>query len=135
MDRPDLAQNEQYKKNMGRVKDMDKIDGIINDWTKTLENNALDELNDKFGIPSERIRDLVEVMNDPHMHERGSLQRMNHPEMGNIVVPHSPLRFPETPMMPLEPSALIGAHNDEIFGAWLGISEDEIGELRDEGVI
>ena len=135
MDRPDLAQNEHYKKNMGRVKDMDKIDGIINDWTKTLENNALDELNDKFGIPSERIRDLVEVMNDPHMHERGSLQRMSHPEMGDIVVPHSPLRFPETPMMPLEPSALIGAHNDEIFGAWLGLPEDQIAELKDEGVI
>jgi crotonobetainyl-CoA:carnitine CoA-transferase CaiB-like acyl-CoA transferase len=135
MGRDDLAQNEQYKKNMGRVRDMDKIDAIVNDWTKTLDDAAVRELNDKFGIPSERVRDLIEVMNDPHMHERGALQHMDHPEMGDIVVPHSPLRFPETPLLPLEPSALLGAHNDEVYGDWLGLGADEIAALKEEGVI
>ena len=92
-------------------------------------------MNDKFGVPSERIRDLLEVMNDPHMHQRGALQHMDHPEMGDIVVPHSALRFPETPLLPLVPSGLIGAHNDEIYGEWLGLSMEEVGELRAEEVI
>ena len=45
------------------------------------------------------------------------------------------LRFPETPLLPLEPSGLIGAHNDEIYGDWLGLSMEEVGELRAEEVI
>ena len=32
-------------------------------------------------------------MNDPHMHGRGMLERIDHPELGNIVVPTSPLRL------------------------------------------
>jgi CoA:oxalate CoA-transferase len=135
MGREDLAENEAYKKNMGRVADMDKIDAIINDWSKTLDDAAVKELNDKYGVPAERIRDVMEVMNDPHMHERGALQRMDHPEMGDIVVPHSPLRFPETPLLPIEPSGLIGSSNDDIYGDWLGLDEAEIEELKAEGVI
>ena len=135
MERPDLAEKDDYKRNMGRVAAMDTIDAIINDWTKTLSDEEVDQLNDKFGVPSERIRDLLEVMNDPHMHQRGALQHMDHPEMGDIVVPHSALRFPETPLLPLVPSGLIGAHNDEIYGEWLGLSMEEVGELRAEEVI
>ena len=135
MERPDLSEKDDYKRNMGRVAAMDTIDTIINDWTKTLSDEEVDQLNDKFGVPSERIRDLLEVMNDPHMHQRGALQHMDHPEMGDIVVPHSALRFPETPLLPLVPSGLIGAHNDEIYGDWLGLSMEEVGELRAEEVI
>ena len=32
-------------------------------------------------------------MNDPHMHERGMLERVDHPELGEIVVPSTPLRL------------------------------------------
>jgi crotonobetainyl-CoA:carnitine CoA-transferase CaiB-like acyl-CoA transferase len=39
------------------------------------------------------MRDLVEVMNDPHVHERGMLEWVEHPELGRITVPNSPLRF------------------------------------------
>jgi formyl-CoA transferase len=39
------------------------------------------------------VRDLTEVVNDPHLHERGMLQKQDHPELGPIVVQHSPLRY------------------------------------------
>ena len=40
------------------------------------------------------MRTAPEVMNDPHMHERGMLQHIEPlPELGPIVVPTSPLRL------------------------------------------
>jgi hypothetical protein len=37
--------------------------------------------------------------------------------------------------MPLSPSAQLGSQNSEVFGEWMGMSEDELDELRREGVI
>jgi CoA:oxalate CoA-transferase len=86
-------------------------------------------------VPSAPVRDLLEVMNDRHMHERGMLERIDHPELGDIVVPTSPLRFHGADRVPTTPSPRIGQHNDEVYGGWLGLSADEIAALRRDGVI
>ena len=46
-----------------------------------------------YRIPCAPVRTAPEVMNDPHMHGRGMLERIDHPELGDIVVPTSPLRL------------------------------------------
>ena len=75
------------------------------------------------------------VMNDPHMHERGMLERIDHPELGEIVVPTTPLRLHGTDKVETLPSPTIGQHNDEIYGGWLGLSAAEIAKLKESGVI
>jgi CoA:oxalate CoA-transferase len=74
-------------------------------------------------------------MNDPHMHERGMLARVEHPELGPIVVPTNPLRLHGLPKAPLIPSPKVGQHNAEIYGDWLGLSTAELDALKAEGVI
>jgi crotonobetainyl-CoA:carnitine CoA-transferase CaiB-like acyl-CoA transferase len=74
-------------------------------------------------------------MNDPHMHERGMLERIEHPELGEIVVPATPLRLHGTDRVETLPSPRIGQHNGEIYGGWLGLSPGEIDELSEAGVI
>jgi crotonobetainyl-CoA:carnitine CoA-transferase CaiB-like acyl-CoA transferase len=62
------------------------------------------------------VRTLVEVVNDPHLHERGSLQWIDHPEYGRIVVPTTPLRFGgEDAAVPYRPSAGLGADTAAIL--------------------
>jgi crotonobetainyl-CoA:carnitine CoA-transferase CaiB-like acyl-CoA transferase len=86
-------------------------------------------------IPCAPVRTAVEVMNDPHMHARGMLERIDHPELGPIVVPTTPLRLHGTDPVPTEPAPRIGQHNDEIYGGWLGLSAAEIAGLKESGVI
>jgi crotonobetainyl-CoA:carnitine CoA-transferase CaiB-like acyl-CoA transferase len=81
------------------------------------------------------VRDLREVMHDPHMHERGMLEWLDHPDLGRIVVPGSPLRFHGADRVPTTPSPRLGQHNAEVYGDWLGLSAAEIDGLRAEGVI
>ena len=52
-----------------------------------------------------------------------------------MVVPHSPLRFRDTPLAPLTPSPDLGASNREVFGESLGLSDAEIAALEADGVI
>jgi crotonobetainyl-CoA:carnitine CoA-transferase CaiB-like acyl-CoA transferase len=81
------------------------------------------------------VRTAPEVMNDPHMHMRGMLARIDHPELGEIVVPTTPLRLHGIDPAPPGPSPKIGQHNAEIYGGWLGLSDAQIRELKDIGAI
>jgi crotonobetainyl-CoA:carnitine CoA-transferase CaiB-like acyl-CoA transferase len=81
------------------------------------------------------VRTAPEVMHDPHMHERGMLELVDHPELGEIVVPTSPLRLHGVPKTPMHPSPTVGQHNAEIYGGWLGLSEAEIAALKADGAI
>jgi len=74
-------------------------------------------------------------MNDRHMHERGMLERIDHPELGEIVVPSTPLRLHGTDRVETRPSPTVGQHNAEIYGGWLGLSAAEIRELKETGAI
>jgi formyl-CoA transferase len=86
-------------------------------------------------VPCAPVRNLTEVMQDENMHARGSLQWIDHPQLGRVSLPHSPLVFEGTERRPLEPSRSLGSGNDEIFGQWLGHSEDELKAWKAAGVI
>ncbi len=81
------------------------------------------------------MRNVAEVMSDPHMHGRGMLEWVDHPELGRVVLPNSPLRLHGTDKVASVPSPNIGEHNNDIYGGWLGLSGDEISELKAAGVI
>src|SRR2546421_566146 len=82
-------------------------------------------------VAAAAVRDVGEVVEDRHLHERGAIQRIDHPQLGEVVVPHSPLRFRGTPLVPLVPSPALGADNRDVFGK-LGLSDEEIDRLRDD---
>jgi crotonobetainyl-CoA:carnitine CoA-transferase CaiB-like acyl-CoA transferase len=86
-------------------------------------------------VPSAPVRTAPEVMADPHMHERGMLAEIDHPELGPITVPTSPLRLHGLGLAPAAASPTIGQHNAEIYGNWLGLSVAELAALKAEGVI
>jgi crotonobetainyl-CoA:carnitine CoA-transferase CaiB-like acyl-CoA transferase len=63
------------------------------------------------------------------------LELIDHPELGEIVVPSSPLRLHGSDKVAAGPSPTIGQHNAEIYGGWFGLSAPEIEDLKDSGVI
>jgi formyl-CoA transferase len=69
------------------------------------------------------------------MHARGSLQWIDHPQLGRVVLPHSPLVFEGAPRKPLQASEALGASNDAVFGRWLGHTKRELAAFRADGVI
>ena len=86
-------------------------------------------------MPSAPVRDVTDSYRDEHMHSRGMLEWMEHPELGPIVANRSPLRFEGTPKMPLVPSGRLGQHSHEVLRDWLGYGDDEIQGFADKGVI
>jgi CoA:oxalate CoA-transferase len=135
MGREELGEDPRFKTNADRVAHMDETDAVVSEWTRTLGKMEVFARLKAGRVPCAPVRTAPEVMNDPHMHERGMLARVEHPELGAIVVPTNPLRLHGLPPAPLVPSPKPGQHNDEVYGAWLGLSANEIAALKADGAI
>ncbi len=135
MGREELALDPRFATNADRVAHMDETDAVVAEWTQTLAEMEVFARTKALRVPCAPVRTAPEVMADPHMHERGMLVDIEHPELGPITVPTSPLRLHGLGKAPAGPSPTVGQHNAEIYGAWLGLSAGEIEALKAEGVI
>ena len=135
MNREDLKNDERMVSMTARVEHMKVIDDLIAKWTEQFSKQVLFEMLIAHRVPCAPVRNLQEVVNDPHMHARGMLEEIQHPEFGEMTVARSPLRFDDSPNIPLEPSQRLGESNKIIFSDWLGMPIAEIESLANKGVI
>jgi formyl-CoA transferase len=133
--RPELKEDPRFLTRAARVANFAAVDELIEGWTKSLPRNEVARRMLEAKVPCAPVRDLVEVMHDENMHARGSLQWIAHPELGRVVLPHSPLVFEGTKRRRIEPSVPLGASNEAVFGKWLGHSKKELAAYKAEGVI
>lgn len=61
-------------------------------------------------------------------------QRIDHPGIGSLLTPASPLDFSSVPRIPAKPAPKLGEHTDEVL-AEIGFSTAEIGSLHDRNVV
>jgi crotonobetainyl-CoA:carnitine CoA-transferase CaiB-like acyl-CoA transferase len=100
-------------------------------------DDALKRL-EEFDVPCAPVRTAEQVMNDQHFWDRGSLLPMLNAAMGGPVegvASGFPVKFSggELPTLPGAPT--LGMHNKEIFGKFLGLSEEDLKKLAKENVI
>jgi formyl-CoA transferase len=114
---------------------MADVDTLLETWTRQHAKEDIAERLLAAYVPCAPVRELSEVVVDKNMHARGSLQWVDHPDMGRVVLPHTPLNFEGTPRIPIDPSHGLGADNAKIFGAWLGHSDEELKTLVRQGAI
>ena len=130
-----LAADQRLQTVKGRVDHMDEVDAAIAEVTRGYDKASLFELLIQNRVPCAPVRTVTEVIDDPHLHARGSLQWIDHPEYGRIVVPSSPLRFAGGENTPYRPSAAKGEHTDAILAERLHLSADEIARLHEQQVV
>lgn len=86
------------------------------------------------GIPFGATNDIAEVVNHPQVKARGTLVDMVHPRAGPVRIVGAPMKLSKTPGSIRRHSPAIGEHNDEVLREMLGMSDAEIGAMRQKGV-
>lgn len=135
IERTDLIGDARFSSRPARVTNIDETDAIISEWTRRHTKAEASERFRTNKVPSAPVRDLIEVTNDRHMHERGMLEWIDHPQFGKVVVPNSPMRLHGADQVERMPSPRLGQHNHEVLGQMLNLDAAEIGRLEAEGVI
>jgi crotonobetainyl-CoA:carnitine CoA-transferase CaiB-like acyl-CoA transferase len=112
-----------------------KAEAEITAWTRTRDRWEITRALQAAGVaafPSMSNRDLVE---DPHLNERGFFTRLEHAEVGVRTHAGIPWRFAETKNGVGSPAPLIGEHTDRVMRDVLGMTAEEIARLRAEKVL
>lgn len=131
---PELATDPEFIDRVARVKIIDRVDELVRTWSRQFSKAELAAKLQSVGVPSAPVREIGEVVADPHLRQRGMLAEMNHPQEGPLIMPHSPIRVGDY-YAELVPSPTLGQDNDAVYGDWLGLDATTIAELHNKGVI
>jgi crotonobetainyl-CoA:carnitine CoA-transferase CaiB-like acyl-CoA transferase len=135
MGREDLKDDPRFSTNKARVENLSQTDEVVQQWASARTRDELVALSKQHGFPAAPVRNLIEVMNDPHMHARGMLEWFEDQDLGRIVLPGSPLMIHGADRVATVSSPKLGQHKQEIYGQWLGMSDASIEALKKEGTI
>jgi CoA:oxalate CoA-transferase len=133
--RPELAGDARYATLKARVQRMDEVDAIVEGFTRAHTRDEAFQVLIGAGVTCAPVRDIGEVVNDPHLQERGAIEWVEHPLYGRIPLQRSPLRFGDAPQAAIEPSGAAGRDNAQVYGEWLGLGADGVAELQRQQVI
>jgi crotonobetainyl-CoA:carnitine CoA-transferase CaiB-like acyl-CoA transferase len=128
--RPDLLTDDRYGTSAGRERNRAGLEELVAAWTAPrTPDQAAAELQGA-GVPAGMMRRATELLDDPHLLDRGFFRTLHHPQLADPVPTENlPARFTRIPDAPLEPAPRPGEHSRAILTRVLGLSADRIDEL------
>ena len=113
-------------------------DSFLSDMNVLMQTRSVQEwmaLFDENNIMAGPVNNIEQVVNDPHIQQREMFVDVEHSRVGPLKVVGTPMKFSRTPCRIDKASPELGEHNQEVFSGWLDLSEEEIENLKEEGVI
>jgi crotonobetainyl-CoA:carnitine CoA-transferase CaiB-like acyl-CoA transferase len=119
-----------------RVANREHIDAAVFAWTSArTPRQAMTELQEA-GVPAAMMQRVPEMLDDPHLTDRGFFREMRHPRIDGVMpAENGPARFRHVPEPPLEPAPLPGEHSRSVLTRVLGLTDAEVDDLIAAGVV
>jgi len=125
-----------YKKNAGRIADVNSLNETISGITRTLTTDQMIAMMNQIGVAASKINTIAEVTRDPLV--AGKLVRAKDERTGfelTLAPPPHRTAFLEERGYRLSFPPRFGEHNEAIYGKALSISSDELAALKNDGII
>jgi benzylsuccinate CoA-transferase BbsF subunit len=135
MERPDLIHDNRFADMAKRRENLVELDRIIGEWTKDQDYYNVMEQLQKVGVAAAPSLSGEGLFKDPHIKERGAFYQVDHPALEKDWVLAPPWKLSESPASIRRHAPDIGEHNDHVFHTLLGMSRDEIEDLKEKQVI
>lgn len=135
--RAELMEDERFATNVARVKNRDHVVPVIAEITRQKRADEWLELLAEAGVPCGPVNNLQEVFNDPQIQHREMEISMPHEtaDEGKVHLIGNPIKMRDTPVSYRYPPPRVGEHSAEILAEVLGLDENAIKTLTDEGTI
>jgi formyl-CoA transferase len=132
--RPELADDPEWSTPEARLPRLGKMFQLIEEWSITLPKLRVLEALNAHNIPCGPILSTKEIIEDESLRANEIVVEVEHPQRGTYVTVGSPLKLSDSPAR-IRRSPLLGEHNEEVYLTELGLSADELPQLKANGVI
>ena len=132
--RPELAEDPRFRTNRDRLSNYGELRAALDavlvtrtraDWTGRFHSAS---------VPCGSVRDVAEVLADPHLHAREMVGTLDHPTVGPTRVMGTPIKLSETPGTLRTPPPTLGQHTTAVLEE-LGYDQEMIASLKAAGAI
>ena len=134
MERPELAEDPRFKGWIARHQNGAACYEEIAQWTRGRTKHEAMRILASAGVPCGAVNDSRDLFADPHLRARGFVVELEHEVHGRVAHLGNPLRLSES-RVPLRAAPGLGAQTSEVLRSDLGLSDTELGRLKDAGVI
>ncbi len=137
MEKPELADDPRFKEPLERLKDENakELLAIIREWAKDKTVKEIDELGAEYGFAASPVLDAKDQYYSEHWWSRGAVVEVDDPIYGKLVEWGSAPKMSETPGRHKWGARPVGIDNEHVFVRILGLSEEEVKALEEEGTI
>lgn len=134
IDRLDLLGDARFETAHLRFEHREALQQAVERWIGGLTADEAARRLQAAGVPAAPYRDAPALLEDPHLAARSHFVTIDHPEAGPVVVQQLGFRLSQTPAR-ITRAPLLGEHNQVVLSTILGLSDDEIAALIEQGVV
>ena len=129
-----MFEDERYMTDELRGERSDEVREIIEEWTMQRTKYEAFEALAAAGVWCGAVLTPVEVINNEHLKQREMIVTVTDDYRGDYRMIGSPVKMEKSPVTVTQ-APRYSEHTNEILKSMLGVSEDELVELRSDGVI
>jgi crotonobetainyl-CoA:carnitine CoA-transferase CaiB-like acyl-CoA transferase len=131
----ELATDPRFATLAARKANEDALDEIVARWTRRWSPQEAAEQLQAAGIPAAPVATVVDLLHDPHLAARRRFCRIDHPELGQMLIGEPSVILHAHPVLPRRHPVLLGEDTEPLLRDLLGLEEEEIVHGYLEGVL
>lgn len=136
MGRPELVKDERYSTDAARLAILDEVVDLIETWLATFpDRDAAIAKLEQHQVPVAPVLTVEETISHPHLRARGTVRTINDRIAGEFDIPGNPVKFSAYRQDGALQAPTLGEHNEDVLADVLGMNAEEIGALREAGVL
>ncbi|GGF18229.1 CaiB/BaiF CoA transferase family protein [Subtercola lobariae] len=135
LERPELMTDPRFNTVSARMTNMVAAEAMVTEWTSVRPGAEVEATFRRVGIPCGIVSDIPQAAVNPQVWAREMLVKTTDTEGDEIVLYGSPLKFSKSPVQFRYAPPQVGEHTDGVLTEILGLSGDQIDNLREKGVI
>lgn len=133
--RPEWKDDPRFVTNAQRVANRNELESMIEDITESKTTEEWLQVFEGKGMPYAAVNDVQATLSHEHTKARNMVVEMEHEECGTIRMVNTPVKYSESEPKIRTAPPVLGQHTHEVLSSHLGMSDEGIKSLQDEGVV
>jgi CoA:oxalate CoA-transferase len=133
--RVDLIDDPRFDTPYLRTEHHAELEPILNEAIRQKTTSEWLREFDAIGLPCGPLNNIAQAAEHPQVVARRMLLDVEHPRIGRLKLPDTPVKLSRTPGGIKGPSPALGQDTYEVLSALLGLSAEQLDELAQAGVI